>query len=135
VRVLIDTGALLALSHGRDQYHERAIRIARRHRSAGGTFTGTTLILSEFFSHLLYLRGPAPAREALRRLLADPIHGWLEVDARRVGEASERWLHGFADQPFSLVDAVSFEVMRSAGIGVAFAFDQHFRVAGFELLE
>lgn len=40
----------------------------------------------------------------------------------------------FADQRFSLVDAVSFEVMRQAGVTQAFAFDQRFEVAGFELL-
>jgi predicted nucleic acid-binding protein len=33
----------------------------------------------------------------------------------------------------SLVDAVSFAVMREAGITRAFAFDEDFRAAGFEV--
>jgi predicted nucleic acid-binding protein len=33
----------------------------------------------------------------------------------------------------SVVDAVSFEVMRRSGVRVAFAFDQHFAQFGFEL--
>ena len=44
------------------------------------------------------------------------------------------WLVRFQDQPFSLVDAVSFEVMRAEGVRSAFAFDPHFEIAGFELL-
>lgn len=134
MRALIDTSALLALTHSRDQHHARAIELAKRHRAAGGTFVGTTLVLSEFYSHLLYLRDAAVARTALRHLLEDPIQSWVEVGPELVGEAMSGWLTRFDDQPFSLVDAVSFQVMRAEGVQLAFAFDHHFEVAGFELL-
>ena len=134
MRALIDTSALLALSNARDQHHARAAEIAARHRSAGGTFVGTTLVLSEFHSHLLYLRDVAVARTALRYLLDDPIQAWVEVGAELVREATSGWLLRYEDQAFSLADAVSFEVMRAERLTVAFAFDHHFEVAGFELL-
>jgi uncharacterized protein len=134
VHALIDTSALLALAHGRDQYHEAAVGIFQRHRARGGMFVGTTLILTELYSHLLYLRGPATARTALRLLLDDPIHRWHDVGAPLLGEARERWLERFADQPLSLVDAVSFEIMRRDSVHVAFAFDHHFAVVGYQLL-
>lgn len=134
MRALIDTSALLALSNARDQHHTRAVEIAGRHRSAGGTFVGTTLILSEFYSHLLYLRDVSVARTALRRLLDDPIQAWVEVGPELVREATSGWLERYKDQALSLVDAVSFEVMRAEKLTAAFAFDHHFEVAGFELL-
>lgn len=134
MRAFIDTSALLALSHARDQHHARAMEIAERHRRAGGTFVGTTLILSEFYSHLLYLRDAAVARAALRHLLDDPIQSWVEVGPGRVREAMSGWLARYEDEAFSLVDAVSFEVMRTGKVTTAFAFDHHFEVAGFELL-
>lgn len=134
MRAFIDTSALLALGHSRDQHHARAVELADRHRAAGGTFIGTTLVLSEFYSHLLYLRDPAVARTALRHLLDDPIHSWVEVGPDRVRESMSRWLARYDDQAFSLVDAVSFEVMRSEKVTAAFAFDHHFEVAGFEPL-
>lgn len=76
----------------------------------------------------------AVARTALRHLLEDPIQSWVEVGPELVGEAMSAWLVRFQDQPFSLVDAVSFEVMRAEGVRSAFAFDRHFEIAGFELL-
>jgi uncharacterized protein len=135
VRVLVDTSALLALSHKRDQYHGRAVRSLGRLRAAGGNLIGTTAVLSEFYSHLLYLRGSTGARTALSHLLNDSLHEWLEVTAEVVTSAAVNWLDRFPDQSFSLVDAISFETMRRQRVKKAFAFDQHFTIAGFELFE
>jgi predicted nucleic acid-binding protein len=134
VRALVDTGALLALSRQKDQYHTRAVDIAERHLGAGGQFVGTTLILAELHSHLLYLRGPREARVAVSALLEDPVHEWLAVSSALEREAVTRWLARFSDQGFSLIDAVSFEIMRRSRITHAFAFDRHFTIAGFTLL-
>ena len=134
MRALVDTGALIALSRRKDQFHTRAVDIAERHLGAGGQFVGTTLILAEFHSHLLFLRGPAQARVVVSALLDDPVHEWISVSSDLQRDAIARWLVRFSDQEFSLADAVSFEVMRRNRLTHAFAFDRHFAIAGFELL-
>lgn len=74
------------------------------------------------------------ARTALKHLLEDPINEWVEVGPGLVGDARSNWLVHYEDQPFTLVDAVSFEVLRREKLTRAVAFDHHFEVAGFELL-
>lgn len=135
MRAFVDTSALLALSHVRDQYHAQAKAAARRHEAVGGRYASSTLVLAEFHSHLLFLRGPAAARQALTRLLGDPAHEWHDVAADVVRDACEHWLARFADQRFSLADAVSFELMRRESLTHAFAFDRHFQVAGFAVID
>jgi predicted nucleic acid-binding protein len=67
-------------------------------------------------------------------LLADSVYEWLAVTPDLVGHAVTGWLARFADQRLSLTDAVSFETMRRHRITHAFAFDRHFEIAGFSLL-
>jgi predicted nucleic acid-binding protein len=126
---------LVALDRPRDQYHVRAAEIAESHLQSGGRLVGTGLVLSEFYSHVLYSRGPAGARAVLTQLLADPVYEWIDVTVDIMREANLRWLARFADQDFSLVDAVSFEVMRRERLKQAFAFDEHFEIAGYTLLD
>lgn len=103
-------------------------------RRWSGRFVGTTLVLGEFHGLALQRQGPDTARAALARLLVDPLYEWIDVPLDLVRNAAEAWLERFADQRFSLTDAVSFEVMRCEKIEVAFAFDRDFVTAGFELL-
>jgi len=93
----------------------------------------TLAVLAEFHTRILYLRGPASAREAVRQLLADPSHEWHGVTSDLVAHAVTGWLARFPDQSISLTDAISFETMRRDRVKQAFAFDRHFEIAGFTL--
>lgn len=133
-RIWVDTGALVALALPRDQHHQRAVSTLRRHAAAGVRWTSSVLVLAEFHSLAMQRRGPAAARASVTSLLVDPGYEWLDAPAALVSEAIPNWLDRFADQSFSLADAVSFELMRRERLTQAFAFDEHFVTAGFELL-
>ncbi|MGH7675287.1 MAG: type II toxin-antitoxin system VapC family toxin [Gemmatimonadales bacterium] len=133
-RTGVDTGALLALADPRDQYHSAASRIVRRLISDGVVMVGTTLVLAELHVLLLRHRGPERARTVISRVLDDPSYEWVEVSPTLVREAVADWLERFHDQRFSLTTAVTFEVLRRERIHAAFAFDEDFVTAGFELL-
>lgn len=133
-RAAIDTSALLALANPRDQYHSQAVSIAHRFVESGGRWIGSVLVLAELHGHLLGWRGPAVAREVVAAVRRDPAYDWRAVDADLLDTAMEEWLARFADQRFSLTDAVTFALMRQEKLATAFAFDQDFRAAGFTLL-
>ncbi|MDP3909214.1 MAG: PIN domain-containing protein [Gemmatimonadales bacterium] len=120
--------------HPRDQNHAAAVAIGRRFLARQGRWVGTTLVLGELHTLLRRARGGELARRHVAQLLDDPAYRWLDTSTALIRDALERWLARFADQRFSLTDAVSFEVMRQEGLRAAFAFDQDFITAGFELL-
>lgn len=133
MRVFVDTSALVALTVLPDVNSTRARRIAHRLRGGDG-LVGTTAILTEFHSYILYRRGVETARRVVAALLLDPLHNWLPVSRELVEAAAQNWLTRFSDQKFSLIDAISFETMRREKITDAFSFDRHFLVAGFDLV-
>lgn len=135
MKAAVDTGALLALANARDQYHTTAVARARRFLARGGRWVGSTLVLGELHGHLLRWRGPGPARQVVGAVLRDRAYEWREVGSDLVDAAIANWLERFADQRFSLTDAVTFELMRRERLTTAFAFDRDFETAGFRLLQ
>ena len=125
---------MLALANPRDQYHKRAAAAADQARRNGVTWVSTMLVLAELHGHLLRYQTPARARATLHALSSDRSFDWIEVNDELVRAALDSWITRFTDQPISLTDAVTFEVMRKERLSVAFAFDRHFSLAGFRVL-
>jgi uncharacterized protein len=75
------------------------------------------------------------AMDAVRRLLDDllPVLRLHFVGQELHGAATAALLAS-GSPDVSLVDRVSFELMRRSGITEAFAFDRHFQEQGFTLL-
>lgn len=132
-RVAVDTSALLALASSRDQYHAKARATLARLQQRGVQFVGHALVMGEVHGHLLRRLAPAEARRIVLGLLRDPAFEWREVGRDLLSRAMAGWMARFADQRFSLTDAVTFEVMREEKLTSAFAYDDDFVVAGFVL--
>lgn len=92
-------------------------------------------MLSELHGHLLRRIAPDRARRIIAALMADSAFEWHDATAELLRAAIDRWLTRFADQRFSLTDGVTFELMQRQRLSDAFAYDEHFRVAGFDLLD
>ena len=133
-RVAVDTGALLALASSRDQYHQRARDAMARLQKSRARLVGHTLVLGELHGHLIRRLDPAAARRIVVGLMHDASFEWVDVSAEMIGRAFSGWIERYADQRFSLTDAVTFEMMREERLSHAFAFDRDFTTAGFTLL-
>jgi len=127
--VFVDTSAFLAVLDADDAEHSRASRAWRELITGGEPLVCSNYVLLETFAVAQRRLG----MQAVRALQED-VCPLLRVEW--VGEA----LHAAgvaalltADRrQLSLVDCVSFELMRRIGARRAFCFDPHFEEAGFD---
>jgi predicted nucleic acid-binding protein len=125
----VDTSFYIARIMPRDQWHEKASRAVR----PGLTFFTSAFVINETIS-LLQARGFFSAAIAfLREARLSQDISIIYPDAVMQSEGWDlfaRWGPAGANA----IDCVSFAVMRKLSIRKAFTFDDHFRVAGFDIL-
>jgi predicted nucleic acid-binding protein len=129
VKVLVDSSALLALLAPEDRHHEAARTwLTESHRRREDRLLSHNYVVLESAA-LIRSRLGAPATRALFDDLL-PLVETVFVDESLHRAAVSSYLARPSGP--SLVDRVSFHVMRDAGIRRAFAFDSDFRGEGFE---
>lgn len=130
--IFIDTGAFLARYLPRDEHHRKATRswkalVRREWKCFTSNFvldeTLTSLARRSSYSFAAERGGTLYASKALQILRPTPDD---EHEALLLFEK-------YADQEVSFTDCVSFALMKRQHIRRAFAFDRHFKDAGFEL--
>lgn len=128
MRLLADTGALLAYLLKKDQHHRDAVRFVQQQPAV--RFVVTSLILSELVTRLRARARALQAAAAGRSLLDSRRYSVLFVDAPLLRSGLAR-MEQFEDNALSLPDCVSFEVIDRFGLDGAFTFDRNFRDRGY----
>lgn len=131
MKLLADTGALLAFLLERDQHHKEAVAFVRQHPAA--RFVLTDLILAELVTRLRVRAGAARAAEAGRSLLEGRRYAVVFIDTPLLRSALAR-MEQFGDKRLSLADCASFELIDRLGLDGAFTFDRDFRDCGYRML-
>jgi hypothetical protein len=118
-RVLVDTGALVALARESDAYHTRAVHFFGEYRA--GELLTTTAVLTEAM-HLL----PARLGPPLLDLVQSPP--WRVLDASdglaRIGELIRKYL----DRPMDFADASLVWVAEQTAVLEILTTDQDFEI-------
>jgi hypothetical protein len=130
MRVFADTSYFIAVAQRRDQWHAHAITIKR----SSFELITSNLVINETIS-LLQSRGFLS--QALEFLLDTRTSDDLMVvyiDAPLQSEAWDLYIR-YAGAGANAVDCTSFAIMRRFHIKRAFTFDQHFKKAGFSIIE
>lgn len=122
------------MDRGQKQGHALARRVYAEAARAGQHLVTTTFVVAEMHTLLLRWRDARAGRQFLEAALESGAHTVAPVDAELVEAAVARWVRGYADQSFSLCDAISFEVMRREWIAKVLTYDSRFATAGFEIL-
>ncbi len=130
--VFVDTSALYAVLDQDDADHRKANETWQRLILQDEALVCTNYVLVET-SALLQSRLGLEAVRVFEEDVAPVLSvQWVDSATHRSGVAA---LLAASRRRMSLVDCVSFEVMRRLGIKAAFAFDRHFREHGFERLQ
>ncbi len=129
--VFADTSGLLALLNAKDRDHAQAARAFAKLHAERAPLVSTSYTLVETYA----LIGRRLGLEAVRGFRSDfaPLLEIVWVDDA-LHEAGLDLLLDRRRRRLSLVDAVSFAVMRQRRLSQAFAFDPHFEQEGFSLV-
>ncbi len=130
-RIFVDTSALFALLVASDANHSKATRVFRVLETREARLLTSSYVLVESYALLLHRIG----LKAVRDFRGDfaPLLDIVWVDSE-MHEAGMDLLMERRSRRISLVDAVSFHVMRSERIDEVFAYDRHFGQEGFTLI-
>ena len=126
--IFVDTSAVLALASHRDLRHQEARRLFAELLRAERRLLTHSYVLAESMALLERRLGRKTAVAFASEARAFEVE-WVD---RPLHDRAVDALH-HAPRGVSLVDQVSFLVMRRHGVDSAFAFDRDFETAGFRL--
>jgi predicted nucleic acid-binding protein len=131
--VFVDTGAFLAKFLSHDQFHQDACaswKVLERKRDKIIT---SNFILDETFTLLARKSYHEFALEKARLIYAsNVIHILRPTQETEINALL--FFKKYADQKISYTDCISFQLMKEHHIKKVFTFDQHFYLAGFEMI-
>ena len=131
--LFVDTSAWYPLVVKSHPDHDRLSAALRASVERRARIVTSNLVIAE--SHALIMRraGIASGLRFVQLVRASP-NVVVASNVQLEDAAINDWLTRFADQPFSMVDAVSFAIMAERGTRAALTLDRHFAIAGFQMV-
>jgi predicted nucleic acid-binding protein len=132
-RQFVDTGAFIAVTDKSDQYHSIAIAHFGELLGVREPLLTTNFILDETYTRLKRRLGSHAAIT-----FGDTIRKSDQIEIITVNEEIEKqaWkiFKKYHDHAFSYTDCTSFAVMKMKKLKMAFAFNGHFNIFGFNTI-
>lgn len=129
--VFVDTSALLAVLDADDRNHKSAKETWKDLISRVELLVCTNYVLIETFALVQHRLGMGAVRTFQDDICPVLIVEWVDESTHRAGVTG---VLTALRKNLSLVDCVSFDVMRRLGIKSAFVFDPHFKEQGFSCI-
>jgi predicted nucleic acid-binding protein len=131
MRIFVDTSAFYALLDRDDDNHAKARDAWTELLDSGAVAVTSKYVLVETVA-LLQRRLGLEAVRAFEDAIVPTLHvEYVTGELHRLGMAA---LLVASRRRLSLVDCISFEIMRRNGISSSFTFDSHFKEQGFRVI-
>lgn len=124
----VDTSALYALLNAQDPNHQAAAQAWSGLHERHETLTTSNYVLVETIALIQRRLGVQAVRDFQASFAPLFVVVWADAPLHERAMAA---VLAIGSRDLSLVDCMSFEVMRETGIEAAFAFDDHFTRQGF----
>lgn len=133
-RVLfVDTGAFIALANRSDQYHEAAKGCLEKISAPGILLVTSNFVLDETYTRIRRRAG-LPTAVAFGTAVRSNRQLKVITVERKSEEKAWEIFKKYDDHSFSYTDCTSFALMQQRKIKEAFAFDQDFKIFGFQVI-
>jgi uncharacterized protein len=126
--LFVDTSAFYALLDADDANHGKSASAWRKMMASDQSVATTNYVLVETFALIQSRLGLKAVREFQQDVVPVLDVEFVTLETHRLGISA---LLAASRRGLSLVDCVSFEVMRELGMKSVFAFDGHFQEYGF----
>ena len=131
MRIFIDTSAIYALLDRDDIEHKKAKNNWIDLLHSETILITSNYVLVESFALIQNRLGIEAARGFQEDILPLATIEWVNAETHKSGVSA---LLAASKRRLSLVDCISFEVMRNLGIKTIFTFDPHFAEQGFQCI-
>ncbi len=125
----VDTSAFLAVLNADDENYQKAKKKWKALISQGETLVCSNYVLVETLALIQNRFGMEGVRVFQENVVPVLTVEWVDESLHQAGATSMLTANR---RELSLVDCVSFDMMRRLGIKTVFAFDKHFKEQGFE---
>jgi uncharacterized protein len=129
--IFLDTSAIYAWTDRNDMNHKRAVEFLQEILNRTEPILTHNYVLLEAFTLLQARLGPSAALNFSKDSVQFEVD-WVDNQTHTLAVTA---LQMSGKRRVSLVDHVSFLVMRRRNLKTAFAFDPHFEAEGFRLFE
>jgi uncharacterized protein len=129
--LFVDTSAFYALLDRDDAHHGESAGAWRGMMTSDQSVATTNYVIVETFALIQSRLGLKAVRSFHDDIIPVLRIEFVTLEMHRLGIAA---LFTAAKRGLSLVDCVSFEVMRALGMKSVFTFDNHFRERGFAVI-
>ncbi|MBN1315470.1 MAG: PIN domain-containing protein [Anaerolineales bacterium] len=131
MNIYVDTSALYAILDSDDKNHQLATKAWKNLLNQETTLVAGNYVLLESFALVRHRLG-LDALRTLQEVIVPILQiEWVNEELHQSGVAAQLTA---ASRKLSLVDCISFEIMRRNGIRRAFTFDRHFSQQGFDTI-
>ena len=131
MKILVDTGAWLALEDRSDQFHSQAIKIADSLKQKHIPWITSEYVFLETVTLIRFRVSHQAAILFGEAILQSRLVEVVEIDAL-LRQRTWQLFKQYNDKKFSFVDCSSFVLMQARNLKQVFSFDHHFDQMGFE---